>query len=81
MHLHRQLAALFIVLALAGVRPGGHGPSRSGGSVYRSGVGPLRQWPLKTRAEHPDHAAVLADLDPELHGLALGISSGVSLGD
>jgi hypothetical protein len=36
---------------------------------------------VETRAEHPDHAAVFADLDPELHGLALGISSGVSLED
>ena len=28
---------------------------------------------VETRAEHSDHAAVLADLDPELHGLALGV--------
>jgi hypothetical protein len=28
---------------------------------------------VETRAEHSDHAAVLADLDPELHGLPLGI--------
>jgi hypothetical protein len=32
---------------------------------------------LEHAPRNPDHAAVLADLDPELHGLPLGIPSGV----
>ena len=31
------------------------------------GRGPLREQPLKHTPRHPDHSAVLADLDPELH--------------
>jgi hypothetical protein len=37
----------------------------------------FREQPLKRAPRHPDHAAVLADLNPELHGLALGIPAGV----
>jgi hypothetical protein len=37
------------------------------------GGGPLREQAL----EHPDHAVVLADLDPEFHRLAFGIPAGV----
>ena len=32
---------------------------------------------LEYSPRDPDHAAVLADLDPELHGLPLGIPAGV----
>jgi hypothetical protein len=32
---------------------------------------------LEYAPRDPDHAVVLADLDPELHGLPLGISAGV----
>jgi hypothetical protein len=43
---------------------------------------PLRRWPLGEQAlkhppRDPDHAVVLADLDPELYGLPLGIPAGV----
>jgi hypothetical protein len=41
------------------------------------GGGPFGQEPLEHPPRHPDHAAVLADLDPELHGLPLGIPAGV----
>jgi hypothetical protein len=41
------------------------------------GGGRLREETLKHPPRHPDHAAVLADLDPELHGLPLGIPLGV----
>jgi hypothetical protein len=39
--------------------------------------GPLREQPLEHAPRHPDHAVVLADLAPELHGRALGIPAGV----
>jgi hypothetical protein len=45
------------------------------------GGGPLSGQPLEHPPRHPDHAAILADLDPELHRLPLGISSDVSFGD
>jgi hypothetical protein len=32
---------------------------------------------LKRAPRDPDHPAILADLDPELHGLPLGIPAGV----
>ena len=42
------------------------------------GRGPLGQGAAGTRsARDPDHAAVLADLDPELDGLPIGIPAGV----
>jgi hypothetical protein len=41
------------------------------------GGGRLRQEPLEDAPRHPDHTPVLADLDPELNGLALGIPPGV----
>jgi hypothetical protein len=41
------------------------------------GGGPLREQPLEDAPRHPDQPAVLADLDPELHGLPLGIPAGV----
>ena len=37
------------------------------------GGGPLREQALEYAPRDPDHAMVLADLDPELHGLPLGI--------
>jgi hypothetical protein len=40
------------------------------------GGGPLREQPLEHPPRNPDHAAVLANLDPELHGLPLGVPSG-----
>jgi hypothetical protein len=40
------------------------------------GGGPIGREPLEYAPRHPDHAAVLADLDPELHGLPLGIPAG-----
>jgi len=44
------------------------------------GGGPLREQPLEHPSRDPDHAVVIADLDPELHGLPLGIPAGI-LGD
>jgi hypothetical protein len=41
------------------------------------GRGALREQPLEHPPRHPDHAMVLADLDPELHRLPLGIPAGV----
>jgi len=41
------------------------------------GGGPLGQQPLEDATRHPDHAAVLADLDPEFHRLLVGIPSRV----
>ena len=41
------------------------------------GRGALREQPLEHPPRHPDHAVVLADLDPELYGLPLGIPAGV----
>ena len=38
---------------------------------------PLQELPLEHSLRHPEHASVLADLDPELHGLPLGIPAGV----
>jgi hypothetical protein len=32
---------------------------------------------LEYAPQHPDHAVILADLDPELHSLPIGIPSGV----
>jgi hypothetical protein len=32
---------------------------------------------LKHAPRHPNHPSVVADLDPELHGLPLGIPAGV----
>jgi hypothetical protein len=37
--------------------------------------GPLPQKALKHALRHPDQATALADLDPELHGLPLGIAA------
>ena len=37
------------------------------------GGGALREQPLDHAPRDPDHAVVLADLDPELHGRPLGI--------
>jgi len=34
---------------------------------------PLRQYPLEHAPRDPHDAAVLTDLDPELHGLPLGV--------
>src|ERR1700757_2055923 len=39
--------------------------------------GPLGQEPLKDPPRYPDHATVFADLDTELHGLVLGVPSGI----
>ena len=36
------------------------------------GSGPLAEQALEHAPRDPNHAAVLADLDPELHGLPLG---------
>jgi hypothetical protein len=33
--------------------------------------------PLEQAPRHADHAAILADLDPELHRLLVGIPAGV----
>jgi hypothetical protein len=41
------------------------------------GGGPLREQPLEHALRDPDHAVVLADLDPELHGLPIGIPAGI----
>jgi hypothetical protein len=41
------------------------------------GGGPLGEQPLEHAPRDPDHAVVPADLDPELHGLPLGIPAGV----
>ena len=41
------------------------------------GGGPLWEQSLEHAPRDPDHAVVLADLDPELHGLAFGIPAGV----
>jgi hypothetical protein len=43
---------------------------------------PLGGWPLRQKAledapRNPDHTTVLADLDPELHGLLLGVPAGI----
>ena len=38
---------------------------------------PLGKQALEDAPRHPDHAAVLADLDAELHGLPRGIPAGV----
>ena len=38
---------------------------------------PLRQQALEYAPSHPDHALVLADLDPELYSLSLGIPADV----
>ena len=39
-------------------------------------MGPLREQALEDPPRDPDHSPVLADLDPELNGLALGIPAG-----
>ena len=39
--------------------------------------GPLREQPLENPPRNPGDAVVLADLDPELHGLPLGIPAGI----
>ena len=54
-------------------------PSFSDGSgPRRTARGwPLREQPLEPAPWDPNHPAVLADLDPELHGLPLGIPAGV----
>ena len=39
--------------------------------------GPLGEQPLEHAPRHSNHAAVLADLDPELHRLPLGLPAGV----
>jgi hypothetical protein len=45
---------------------------------YRGAKTSLRQCINSyTRAAHPDHTAVLADLDPELDGLPLSIPAGI----
>jgi hypothetical protein len=44
------------------------------------GRGSLREQPLEHAPRDPDHPAVLADRDPELHGLPVGIPAAV-LGD
>ena len=41
------------------------------------GGGPLGQQPPEDPSRDPDNAAVLADLDPELYGLLLGVPVGV----
>jgi hypothetical protein len=41
------------------------------------GCWPLGEQLLEYAPRDPDHGAVLADLDPELHGLPLGIPAGV----
>jgi hypothetical protein len=41
------------------------------------GRGPPRQQPLEDAARDPDHTLVLADLDPELNGLPVGIPARV----
>jgi hypothetical protein len=41
------------------------------------GGGPLGQQALEEPPRDPDHATVLADLDPELHCLLLGIPMNV----
>jgi hypothetical protein len=41
------------------------------------GGGALRQYPLEHTARHPDDTPVLADLNPEPHGLPVGIPAGV----
>jgi len=41
------------------------------------GGGPLGEQPLEHAPRHPDHAAVLTDLHPKLHGLPLVIPAGV----
>jgi hypothetical protein len=40
-------------------------------------LGRVGEQALKHAPRDPDHAFVLADLDPELHGLPLGIPVGV----
>jgi hypothetical protein len=37
----------------------------------------IRRQALEYAPRHPDHAVILAYLDPELHGLPLGIPAGV----
>ena len=49
-------------------------------ATHRSGVGPLRDQASEHAPRHPDHPAVFADLDPELHRLPLGIPAGVLSG-
>jgi hypothetical protein len=49
---------------------------RKQASIHRSGVGRSGSSRWNTRPRYPDHPAVLADLDPELHGLPLGIPAG-----
>jgi hypothetical protein len=54
-------------------------PSFSDGSgPRRTARGwPLREQPLEPAPWDPNHPAVLADLDPELHGLPLAVPAGV----
>jgi hypothetical protein len=39
--------------------------------------GTLREQPLEHAPREPDHAAVLADLDPDFHRLPIGVPAGV----
>ena len=50
-----------------------------GGSTLRRTAREWAAWgePLERAPRHPDHTLVLADLDPELKGLPLGIPAGV----
>jgi hypothetical protein len=41
------------------------------------GDGAFREQALEDPPRHPNHPSVLADLDPELHGLSLGVPAGV----